>query len=105
MLKLPFFTRFRVWLATKLCAGTPCVVARRAPLALLHDTAFNVAQYVVQSGALNDPKRVKAYRTLLRGTQGMAFLARDILVGPRLATLPQPVREENTDAAKETPAA
>ena len=76
---------------------------------MLHDTALNIAQYVVQSGALNDPKRVKAYRTLLRGTQGMMFIARDILVGPQPKPQPQPhvpdvQREEKSDAPQEATA-
>ena len=91
------FPRLRVWLAIQLCGGTACLVARVGPTAVMHDTALDIAGYVNRSGGLQDPnpKRIKAYRAILKGTLGLAHLAQLVIAGP----YPKP-REEVTNAEK-----
>ena len=76
------FPRLRVWLAVQLCRGTSCLVTRIAPIAAMHDVALDLAGYVERSGGLNDPRRIKAYRGVLKGSLGLATLAQHIIVGP-----------------------
>ncbi|KKL09266.1 hypothetical protein LCGC14_2567580 [marine sediment metagenome] len=93
------FPRLRVWLAIQLCRGTACLVARVGPTVVLHDTAMDLAGYVNRSGGLQDPnpKRIKAYRAILKGSLGLAHLAQLVIAGP----YPKQSREETPDAAKE----
>ncbi len=91
------FPRLRVWLAIQLCRGTTCLVARIGPTAIMHDTALDMARYVERSGGLNDPKRIRAYRTILKAALNMAVLARSVIAGP----YPKPEKvEEVSDAEK-----
>ena len=71
--------RFRIWLATLLCRGTPCIVARSAPLIALGHTATELAIYVEKSGAV--ASNWKAHKILSRALQGLLLLIQDILVG------------------------
>ena len=93
------FPRLRVWLAVQLCRGTACLVARIGPTAVMHDTAMDIAEYVNRSGGMQDqnPKRIKAYRAILKGTLGLAHLAQLVIAGPYPKATK---REETTDAEK-----
>lgn len=88
--------RLRVWLAVQLCRGTSCLVTRTAPIAVMHDMALDLAGYVERSGGLNDPRRIKAYRGVLKGSLGLATLAQHLIVGP----YPRQQREEALHAEK-----
>ena len=92
------FPRLRVWLAIQLCRGTTCLVARIGPTAVLHDTAMDLAGYVNRSGGLQDPnpRRIKAYRAILKGSLGLAHLAQLVIAGP----YPKQSREEAPRAEK-----
>ncbi len=90
------FPRLRVWLAVQLCRGTACLVARVGPTAVMHDTAMDLAGYVNRSGGLQDPnpRRIKAYRAILKGSLGLAHLAQLVIAGP----YPKQPKEEATNA-------
>jgi len=60
--------RFRVWLALRLVRRTDCVVVRAAPIREAVTMAGDLHQYVQRSGALQDPRRVKAWRRIVRLT-------------------------------------
>ena len=79
---LILFPRLRVWLAVQLCRGTSCLVTRIAPIAIMHDVALDLAGYVERSGGLTDPRRIKAYRGVLKGALGLAHLSQQLIVGP-----------------------
>lgn len=81
--------RFQVWLAVLLCKGTGCVVTRRNRVDNLRGAARILAEYVGKSGGLQDPRRIVAYRTVLKASSVIGALTSDILVGPK--------REEKTD--------
>ena len=87
--------RFRVRLAVWLCKGTPCLVARASDVMSMHGIALNLGRYVSTSGGLQDPKRIKAYRTVLSAATGLVMFTRNVIVGPFPKTLP-PAREETT---------
>ena len=87
-------TRFRIYLATLLCKGTPCSVARTEKVAALHDLALDLAKYVDTSGGLQDPRRIRAYRTVSKGALGIATLALEVAVGSPLLQ-----KEEERDAS------
>lgn len=88
--------RLRVWIALQLCRNTGCVVARYAPTYLMAKTAGDLLRYVERSGALQEPKRVKAYRVVSRGAMSIMVYAQDILAGP----FPKKPKEEK-DASQE----
>ena len=81
-INLVLFPRLRVWLAIQLCRGTECLIARATPVAIMHDVALDLAGYVERSGGLNDPRRIKAYRGVMKGSLGLATLAQHIIAGP-----------------------
>ena len=58
--------RFRVWLAQMLTKGTDCCVARSNDVSSLQSRVNDLARYVDESGGLQDPRRIRAYRRVLR---------------------------------------
>ncbi|KKM76526.1 hypothetical protein LCGC14_1379190 [marine sediment metagenome] len=90
------FPRLRVWIAIQLCRGTTCLVARIRPAAVMHDVALDLAGYVNRSGGLQDPnpKRIKAYRVILKGSLALSHLAQQLIAGP----FPKQLREETPHA-------
>lgn len=70
--------RFRVWLARLLLRSTGCLVARAVPVAELQYLASDVARYIRMSGGLQDPRRIRAYRTLLRRSENISRAAGEI---------------------------
>ncbi len=93
LIVMGLYPRVRVWLAIQLCRGTPCLIARTGPAALMHDVALDLAGYVERSGGLTDPRRIKAYRGVLKGSIGLATLSQQLIAGP----YPKP-REETPNA-------
>lgn len=89
--------RFRIWLATRLCRGTACVVARRGAVARLESLGCEIADYVERSGALNDPSRIRAYRVLLRAASELSATATSVKAADF-----DTFREEEGDASKQT---
>ncbi len=72
--------RFAVWLAKLLTRKTDCVVARRGRVEKLGAAAEELVDYVARSGGLQDPRRVKAYRQVLRGSLEVRNHAEAVLV-------------------------
>lgn len=72
--------RFRVWLANLLTRKTACVVVRREAVIGLGAAAESLVDYVARSGGLQDPKRIKAYRRVLRGSIEVRNHAEAVLV-------------------------
>ena len=72
--------RLCVWLAKQLTRKTACIVARRDEVLSLGDAAEELADYVARSGGLQDPRRIKAYRRVLRGSFEVRNHARAVLV-------------------------
>lgn len=60
--------RFCVWLAQQLTRKTACAVVRRDEVEQLGELAEELADYVARSGGLQDPRRIKSYRRVLRGS-------------------------------------
>ena len=72
--------RFRVWLANLLIRKTACAVVRREEVEQLGEAAEGLADYVARSGGLQDPRRIKSYRRVLRGSFDVRNHARAVLV-------------------------
>ena len=70
---LPRWTRTRVAIAVWLTKGTPCTVVRNGPLEIIATQAFALAAYVQHSGGLQDPRRIRAYRVVLRAAASIAY--------------------------------
>ncbi len=94
--------RFRIWLAALLCRGTPCIIARSAPLIALGHAATELAMYIEKSGAVQS--NWKAHKILSRGMQGLLLLTQEILVGgatTSTASGPSTLLIEETSDGKE----
>lgn len=72
------WVRFKVWLALKLLKGSACTVARREHVEIMRWQAFHLGQYVQHSGGLQDPRRIRAYRIVLRAAASLVYLAKNI---------------------------
>lgn len=88
---------FRLWLAGKLCPNTH-VLTTSAALSALMAESVELYAYVHNSGALNDPSRIKAYRRILYAVNNLWMLADAAAFGGRAATLP-PISDEEEMSA------
>jgi len=73
--------RFRIWLALLLVRNTGCVLLRRQELEILRGEAAYLLNYVATSGALLDPRRVKAHRNISGAAARMEEAAAQVVVG------------------------
>ena len=76
----PLLKRFCVWLANLLTRKTACAVVRRDEVTQLGAAAEDLADYVARSGGLQDPRRIKCYRRVLRGSIEVRNHASAVLV-------------------------
>ena len=74
--------RLRVRIAVWFCGGTDCMVARAGSLTEMQSIANRLGSYVEASRALQDPRRVKAYRVVYRAARGLMEHVAGVLVGP-----------------------
>ena len=79
--------RVQVFLAKLLLAGTGTKPVPRPVLEAIRRNATSMWVYVYKSGALRNPKRVKAYRRLLYSSERLAVLAEE---GLKLDLAPVP---------------
>jgi hypothetical protein len=81
------FNTVRVFVARLILFGSGAKPAPRVVLAAIRRDASRMWLYVYKSGALRNPKRVKAYRRLLYSSERLALLAEE---GLQLAVPPEP---------------
>lgn len=72
--------RTRVDIATRLLRGTPCSVARTKELRAIQQNAIELENYVETSGGLQEPRRIRAYRVILRRSLDISRSAARALV-------------------------
>lgn len=103
------FQRFRIRLAIWLTRGTPCAITRLAPLVSLNNVAVRLREYVEKSGGLADPRRINAYRTILRAATDLSTAASTLLVDtqrvrPTSLSAARAAQKEEQDAARQSKA-
>lgn len=96
------FERFRVSLATWLVKNTSCLVARREPTIQMCAAALRLRTYIEASGGLQDPRRIRAYRVILRDVEKMHQYMTQVVAGP---VLPISTQEESHGPTQEASAA
>lgn len=87
-----FLARLRVRLAMLLCKGTNCSVVRDMPTMMMLHQVGALAQYVEKSGGLSThptKHRLHAYKTILRTSNTIIGLGRQVLAGP-FPKMPKP---------------
>ncbi len=70
--------RLCVWLAGWLIKGTDCCIVRSNNLQSLLRRADDLVDYVEDSGGLQDPRRIRAYRNILRSAVDLGHDLRDL---------------------------
>ena len=70
--------RLSVWLARWLTKGTGCCVVRSSRVESLEGHVADLDSYVENSGGLQDPRRIRAYRYVLRVVGNIRHVVKDM---------------------------